>query len=43
MIWTDQEISKHKKEIYALSFSLLLLFALYGILMAKAIQRIAPN
>ena len=43
MIWTDQEIIKQKREIYALSLSLLFLLALYGILMAKAIQRIAPN
>lgn len=43
MIWTDKEIIKQKREIYALSLSLLFLLALYGILMAKAIQRIAPN
>lgn len=43
MIWTDQEIFKQKREIYALSLSLLFLLALYGILMAKAIQRIASS
>lgn len=39
MIWTDQEVIKQKKEIYALGFSLFFLLALYGILMAKAILR----
>ena len=43
MIWTEQEIIKQKREIYALSISLLFLLALYGILMAKAVQRITPN
>lgn len=43
MIWTDQEITRHKREIYAISFSLLFLLALYGILMAKAIQRIPTS
>jgi polysaccharide chain length determinant protein (PEP-CTERM system associated) len=43
MIWTDKEKIKQKREIYALSLSMLFLLALYGILMAKAIQRIAPN
>lgn len=43
MIWTDQEIIKQKREIYALSLALLFLLALYGVLMAKAIQRIAPS
>lgn len=43
MIWTDQEIIKQKRELYAIGLSLLFLLALYGILMAKAIQRIAPN
>jgi len=43
MIWTNQEKMKQKGEIFALSFSLLFLLALYGILMAKAIQRIASN
>ena len=43
MIWTDQEIIKHKRGIYAISFSLLFLLAVYGMLMAKAIQRIAAS
>jgi polysaccharide chain length determinant protein (PEP-CTERM system associated) len=43
MIWTEQETIKQKREIYALSISLLFLLALYGILMAKAVQRITPN
>ena len=43
MIWTDQEITRHKREIYAISFSMLFLLALYGILMAKAIQRIPTS
>ncbi|TAN77795.1 MAG: chain length-determining protein [Gallionella sp.] len=42
MIWTDQEIIKQKRSLYAFGFSLLLLLSLYGILMARAIQKIAP-
>ncbi len=43
MIWTDQETIKYKREIYAISFSLLFLLALYGVLMAKAMNRIASS
>ena len=37
MLWTDEEITKQKKGIYILSFSLLTLLALYGLLMAKVL------
>ncbi len=43
MIWTNQEIIKQKREIYALSISFIFLLALYGILMAKAMQRVLPT
>ena len=43
IIWTDQQVLKQKREIYALGFSLLLLLAVYGVLMTRAIQRISSN
>jgi polysaccharide chain length determinant protein (PEP-CTERM system associated) len=43
MIWTNKEIIRQKKEIYALGVSFIFLFGLYGILMARAILRIAPS
>lgn len=43
MIWTDQKTARQKKEIYILGMSLLFLLTVYGLLMAKAILRIAPG
>lgn len=43
IIWTDREVLKQKREIYALGFSLLLLVATYGVLMTRAVQRISSN
>lgn len=42
MIWTDQELIKRKRSLYAFGFSLLFLFALYGVLMTKTILKVAP-
>lgn len=38
MIWTDQEMSKRKKGVYAFGLSLLFLLGLYGMLLAKALK-----
>lgn len=39
MIWTDQEIAKRKKALYAFFFSLLILIGIYGGLMAMVMPR----
>lgn len=42
MIWTDQEIIKQKKNLYALGISVLFLLIFYGILMARVMLKSAP-
>lgn len=42
MIWTDQEMIKRKKGVYAFSLSLLFLLGLYGALLAKALKTMPP-
>lgn len=42
-IWTIQETKKHKREIYVLSLSFILLLGIYGVLMAKVLQRGVPS
>ena len=42
MIWTDQEMIKRKKGVYAFGLSLLFLLGLYGAFLAKALQSMPP-
>jgi polysaccharide chain length determinant protein (PEP-CTERM system associated) len=42
MIWTDQEMIKRKKGVYAFGLSLLFLLGLYGALLAKALKTMPP-
>ncbi|HUX65296.1 XrtA system polysaccharide chain length determinant [Sulfuricella sp.] len=42
MIWTDQEMIKRKKGVYAFGLSLLFLLGLYGALLAKALKNMPP-
>jgi len=42
MIWTDQEMIKRKKGVYAFGLSLLFLSGLYGTLLAKAFKSMPP-
>jgi len=42
MIWTDQEIIKRKKGVYAFGLSLLFLLGLYGALLAKVLKNMPP-
>lgn len=43
MIWTEQEIVKRRKQLYAYCLSLLLLLGVYGALMATAPSTLTPN
>jgi polysaccharide chain length determinant protein (PEP-CTERM system associated) len=43
MIWTEQEIAKRKKKLYAYCVSLLFLLGVYGTLMATAPSTLTPN
>lgn len=42
MIWTDQEMIKRKKGVYAFGLSLLFLLGLYSVMLAKAIKNMPP-
>jgi polysaccharide chain length determinant protein (PEP-CTERM system associated) len=42
MIWTDQEMIKRKKGVYAFGLSLLFLLGLYGAFLAKALKTMPP-
>ncbi|MHB9103210.1 MAG: XrtA system polysaccharide chain length determinant [Sulfuricella sp.] len=42
MIWTDQEMVKRKKGVYAFGLSMLFLLGLYGALLAKALKNMPP-
>jgi len=42
MVWTDQEMVKRKKGVYAFGLSLLFLLGLYGTLLAKALKNMPP-
>jgi hypothetical protein len=43
MIWTEQEIAKRKKKLYAYCLSLLFLLGVYGTLMATAPSTLTQN
>jgi polysaccharide chain length determinant protein (PEP-CTERM system associated) len=42
MIWTDQEMIKRKKGVYAFGLSLIFLLGLYGAVLAKALKNMPP-